>query len=182
VNGHRIELREIESALQQHVAVDDAAAKVEKGADGIEFLVVYYVGSAADAGALRRLLSLQLPEYMLPAAIVRLDAMPTTHSGKIDRQALPRVRVPDDAIKSEADPDRPLQSSLVGLWEELLNLPEVRSDADFFASGGSSMLVLVLVALIAERLGFEVPPQWVFEHPTPGTLAEKIASVPLTAR
>ncbi|MGE0282728.1 MAG: amino acid adenylation domain-containing protein, partial [Rhizobiaceae bacterium] len=134
VRGVRIEPGEIAAALQRASGVDQAEVLGQPGADGELRLVAYVVGRALDEAALRRHLLSVLPDYMVPSAIVVLDALPLTANGKVDRKALP---APGPQVRGGVS-GTPEEAVLCGLVGELLGLERVGPEDDFFALGGHS--------------------------------------------
>jgi acyl carrier protein len=131
--------------------------------------VAYVVGDAS-ADALRDDLRGRLPEYLVPAAFVAVDALPLTPSGKLDRGALP---APDFAAAADAyvAPATPLEAELAEIWTEVLGVERVGRDQGFFQVGGHSLLILRLQARIRERMGRQVPVVDLFRYPTIASLA-----------
>ncbi|WP_411107764.1 amino acid adenylation domain-containing protein [Streptomyces sp. cmx-4-9] len=177
VRGHRIELGEIESALLQQESVTQAAAVVREDTPGDRKIIGYVV--AADGGrpgpaALRKSLGEHLPAYMVPAAVVVLDALPLTVHGKLDRAALP---APEYGAESAARAARtPAEEILCGLFQELLGVPEVGVDDSFFDLGGDSIVSIQLVSR-ARKAGLAVTPRAVFQHKTVEALAAAAGGV-----
>lgn len=169
VRGYRIELGEIESALLALPGVREAAvlARKEGAGDG---LLVAYLTMAADAAwtaeSLREALSAHLPEHMLPGAFVSLDAFPLTVNGKLDRAALPPPGDGERARRAYEAPLDGLESTLAGIWQDLLELPRVGRNDDFFELGGHSLLAVRLVTQIGAQFGCVVPIQALFAHRT----------------
>ncbi|HEY0512098.1 MAG TPA: amino acid adenylation domain-containing protein, partial [Thermoanaerobaculia bacterium] len=121
------------------------------------------------ASELRRALQAELPDYMVPAHIVVLDALPLTPHGKVDRAALPE---PDLQVGGSGEPPRtPAEAAMAGLWREVLGLDEVGREDDFFELGGHSLLATQLVARAREAFGVEVPLRAIFDTPTVAALA-----------
>ncbi|MEM1206468.1 MAG: amino acid adenylation domain-containing protein, partial [Acidobacteriota bacterium] len=178
VRGFRIEPGEIESALLRHDAVHDAVvvARVD-GAD--TRLVAYFVAAEGhddpSLPQLREALAADLPDYMVPAAFVSLDALPMTPSGKVDRRALP---APDaSALGSgvpHVAPRTPIESALRDLWVELLGHDRIGVHDDFFQLGGHSLLVGRLVTRVRKEMRVELPLVAVFENPTLAELAQRV--------
>ncbi|NKZ06031.1 non-ribosomal peptide synthetase [Actinomadura latina] len=163
LRGFRIELGEIESALARHDAVSDAAVIVRD-----DRLVAYVVGSGADSSELRRFAGKDLPDYMVPAVVVELDALPLTVNGKLDRKALP---APDFAGKvSSRAPRTAEEETLAGLFAEVLGLERVGVDDGFFDLGGDSIIAIQLVSR-ARQSGLVITPRDVFQHQTVEELA-----------
>ncbi|MER8041680.1 amino acid adenylation domain-containing protein [Streptomyces sp. NPDC094032] len=171
IRGFRIEPREIEAVLERHPAVGRAAVLVREDRPGERGLVAYVVPAApldADpapeiAGHARR----ALPDYMVPAVVVLPDGLPLTPNGKLDRAALPApVKGP-----GSRPPATPAERLLCGLFAEVLGVPTVGADDDFFALGGHSLLAIRLVNRLREVLDDGIGMRAVFESPTPAGLA-----------
>ncbi|MFE4974351.1 amino acid adenylation domain-containing protein, partial [Kitasatospora sp. NPDC056651] len=179
IRGFRIELGEIEAVLAAHPAVRQAVVTVREGKDGDRRLVAYC--AAAEAGpelahALRRFVADRLPGYMVPAAVVTLDALPLTGSGKVDQRALPE---PDPTALSAPGgraARTPQEEILCGLFAEVLGLDVVGVEDDFFALGGHSLLATRLLSRVRSTLGAELAVRDVFEAPTPAGLADRLSS------
>jgi amino acid adenylation domain-containing protein len=177
IRGFRVELGEIEAALRRLPGVRDAVAALHGEAIG-KRLVAWVVPDepgALPAGELRTALKGTLPEYMVPAAFVLLEALPLTPSGKLDRRALPAP----DASRPEIDADyaaprNPIQEVLADLWSELLGVERVGIDDDFFQLGGHSLLVAKLAARMRQVFQVELSLIEVFKKPTIAELAEAI--------
>ncbi|MFI1396046.1 amino acid adenylation domain-containing protein [Streptomyces sp. NPDC020681] len=170
IRGFRIELAEIESVLAGHPAV--AQVVVTARQDGPRKQLVAYVvpaaGTSADAGTLRAHVGAQLPDYMVPAAVVVLAELPKLANGKLDRKALP---APDfTAISSGRAPGTPVEKTLSGVFAEVLRLEQVGVDDDFFALGGDSIVAMQLVSR-ARAAGLRITPRLVFRHRTVAGLA-----------
>ncbi|WP_346168598.1 phosphopantetheine-binding protein, partial [Streptomyces javensis] len=116
---------------------------------------------------LRGFLAKVLPEHMVPSAVVVLERLPLTANGKLDRNALP---APDYTPAPGRAPATPTEESLCGLFAQVLGLPDVPADADFFALGGDSIMSIQLVGR-ARRAGLVFTPREVFQHKTPAVLA-----------
>ncbi|MGB8944310.1 MAG: amino acid adenylation domain-containing protein [Streptomyces sp.] len=178
IRGLRIELGEIESALTARPDVSSAVAVVREDRAGDQRLVAYVVpgGRADPAGldveALTDLLQEQLPEYMVPSAIVPLAELPTTPSGKLDRAALPS---PDYAEAAAGrGPRNHKEEVLCRLFAELLGVEEVGIDAGFFDLGGHSLLATRLIGRIRGELNVDVKVTTVFTNPTVAQLADRL--------
>jgi len=173
IRGFRVEPEEVERTLERHGAVASAAVLPWPAGPGDMRLVGYASprpGRTLDPAGLRAHLLDSLPEYMVPARLIVLDAMPLTASGKLDRRRLPPP-VADAAPSGDTAGLSPVVAVLVGLWAALLDRPDTGPDADFFTLGGHSLLAARLTARIRQHLGAEVPLSAVFAHPTPRALA-----------
>ncbi|MFC9307583.1 amino acid adenylation domain-containing protein, partial [Streptomyces sp. NPDC057011] len=177
LRGFRIELGEIEAALTSHAAVARAAVLLREDSPGARRLVAYVVpptGESVETGLLRKHLAAALPDYMVPAAFVTLDALPLTPNGKLDRAALP---APDHAATGAGRaPRSPQEEILCGLFAEVLRLPSVTVDDNFFERGGHSLLVTKLTSRIRTVLGVELSVRRLFETPTVAALAASLST------
>ncbi|HEV3050026.1 MAG TPA: amino acid adenylation domain-containing protein, partial [Longimicrobium sp.] len=144
IRGFRIELGEIEAALRQVPGVADCAVVVRADETGDRRLVAYVVGEA-DAEALRDRLRQSLPEYMVPAAFVALDALPLTANSKLDRKALPAPEGDAYARRSYEAPLGAVEAVLAGIWAEVLGVGRVGRWDHFFELGGHSLLAIRLI-------------------------------------
>nr|WP_231627013.1 non-ribosomal peptide synthetase [Streptomyces apocyni] len=176
VRGYRIELGEIETALAAHPDVARSVALVREDRPGDKRLVGYVVpvaGQRPEPAELRRHVGAVLPEYMVPAAVVVLDALPLTPNGKLDRKALPAPEFHSDGVLR--GPENPRQELLCRLFAELLGVPAVGIDDSFFALGGHSLLATRLVSRVRTELGAELPIRALFEAPTVAALADRLS-------
>jgi acyl-CoA synthetase (AMP-forming)/AMP-acid ligase II len=152
IRGFRVELGEIEARLREHPAVSQAVVAVwEDGAAG-RSLVAYVVPreGTLDEAALREFLKERLPEYMMPGDFVPLGALPLTANGKVDRRALPS---PAERVKrrEHVAPRTPVEEKIARIWAEMLGVPRVSVEDDFFALGGHSLLAIPLMYRIQRR-------------------------------
>ncbi|MEZ4236224.1 MAG: amino acid adenylation domain-containing protein [Myxococcota bacterium] len=174
LRGYRIELGEIESALVAAPGVREAAAAVHG-----ELLYAWVTGDAPDEAALQAHLAARLPEYMVPARIVGIDALPLSPNGKLDRRALPLPAARAAVGRAEARTET--ERVLLGLFRELLGAPDLGIDDDFFRNGGHSLLAAQLVARVRAKLGVTLSLGTAFKAPTVARLAEQIDGVPAPA-
>ncbi|WP_437620402.1 non-ribosomal peptide synthase/polyketide synthase [Sorangium sp. So ce1151] len=185
LRGFRIELGEIEAALAEHPAVREAVVVMREDVPGDRRLSAYVVARGGDAEpsptALRRHLQRVLPEYMIPSAFVRLDAIPLTSNGKVDRGALP---APEPAGQADAPPRTPAEELLSALYAGVLQLKVERVGIrdNFFELGGHSLMATQLLARIRSTFQGEISLNAVFEAPTVAALAERIEAVRSTER
>jgi len=178
VRGFRIELGEIEAALAALPAVAQAVVTARRDAPGDHRLVAYLTatGELPEPAGLRAALQETLPEYMVPAAFVRLDAFPLTPNGKVDRKALPAP----DAVRTlrareYVAPRTSLESVLAWTWAEVLGTERVGMHDDFFELGGHSLSATQVLARL-EVLKVKLPPRALFDAPTVERLARLILS------
>jgi amino acid adenylation domain-containing protein len=177
IRGFRIELGEIESALSQHPAVREVVVLAREDVPGDKRLVGYVVAknpSADLVGELRALLRASLPEYMIPAAFVLLDAFALTHNGKIDRKQLPFPGRSDSEQIAYVGPRTPTEEILAGAWAEVLGLERVGIDDNFFKLGGHSLLATRIIVRVREAFQIDLPMRRLFETPTIAMLAKTI--------
>ncbi|MGW0871167.1 amino acid adenylation domain-containing protein [Streptomyces sp. NPDC002740] len=182
LRGFRIEPGEIESVLATHPSVAQCGVVVREDRPGVRRLVAYLVPAPGvgvpDAGALREHLAASLPEYMVPAGFVTLDALPLTHNGKLDRSALPAPEI--TAAADSRAPRTAVEKTLCALFAELLDVRRVGIDDSFFALGGDSPLAVRLTAR-AREASVVIDPRDVFRHKTVAGLAE-VARCPEPSR
>ncbi|MDX2824375.1 amino acid adenylation domain-containing protein, partial [Streptomyces ipomoeae] len=182
IRGVRIEPGEVEAALLRHEAVGQAAVTVHVDSVGTKRLVGYLVPAAPapggapdvlDVAEVRRFVAGLLPDSLVPALCVALAELPLSPNGKLDRRALP---APDFTTTATREPRTPREEVLCGLFADLLALPRVGVDDDFFTIGGDSILSIQLVSRArAQSLAISV--RDVFEHKTPARLAAVAADV-----
>ncbi|WP_422662616.1 phosphopantetheine-binding protein [Saccharopolyspora erythraea] len=171
ISGFRIELGEVEAVLARHPGVAQVAAVVREDRPGDRRLVGYAVGDAEPA-ELRRHVADALPDHMVPAAIVPVDALPLMPNGKLDRNALP---APDlGAAVGDDMPRNPTEEALCGLLAEVLELPGVGVADSFFDLDGHSLLAARLIARVKDALGVRLNVGSLFAAPTVAGLAERI--------
>ncbi|MGH7581318.1 MAG: non-ribosomal peptide synthetase, partial [Gemmatimonadales bacterium] len=174
LRGHRVEPGEIEVVLSQHPAVRAAAVIAREDVPGEKRLIGYVVpaGAAPATSELRRYLKERLPDFMVPAGIVMLDAFPISSNGKLDRRALP---APDDGASGSeeayAPPRNPIEELLARIWAAVLRIDQVGIHSNFFELGGHSLMATQVISRIAAALGIELPLRAIFEAPTVAGLA-----------
>ncbi|RON54428.1 non-ribosomal peptide synthetase [Pseudomonas frederiksbergensis] len=180
IRGFRIELGEIEAKLAQHQDIKETVILAREDVPGEKRLVAYYTPSHADitpaTGALRSHLQALLPEYMVPAAYVRLDALPLTPNGKLDRKALP---IPDTSAFSTRHYEAPqgdIETKLAVLWAELLKVERVGRHDHFFELGGHSLLAVSLIERMRKD-NMEADARVLFGQPTLALVAAAVGQV-----
>jgi amino acid adenylation domain-containing protein len=178
IRGFRIELGEIEAVLGQHPAVDEAVVVVREDVPGNKRLVAYVVvnqTSAPTVSQLHQFLKQKLPEYMIPSAIVKLEALPLTPNGKVDRRALLATDTARPELQSAfVAPRDTLELQLAQIWEDVLNVRPIGVTDNFFTLGGHSLLAVRLIALLQQQFGQNLPLATLFLAPTIEHLASAL--------
>jgi acyl-coenzyme A synthetase/AMP-(fatty) acid ligase/acyl carrier protein len=180
VRGHRIELGEIESVLGRHPAVREAVVTVREDVPGDKRLVAYVVPNRQlplGIGELRSLLKDKLPDYMVPAAFVELEALPLTPNNKVDRRNLPPPPGERQAEDLYIAPQNELERIIAGIWQDLLQVDRVGVDDNFFELGGHSLLATQVMARVRKVLRVDLPLRTLFDTPTVARLAESVETL-----
>ncbi|WP_223530286.1 non-ribosomal peptide synthetase [Pseudomonas sp. GL-R-19] len=176
LRGFRVELQEIEARLLAREGVAQAVVLVRETVAGAQ-LIGYYTtagnaGDEADQTArLKSALAAELPEYMVPVQLMRLDAMPLGPSGKLDRRALPE---PQWQVREHVEPVTELERHIAGIWREVLGLAQIGLRDDFFALGGHSLLATQIISRTRQACDVELPLRTLFEHSELGAFAEQV--------
>ncbi|OBZ12711.1 non-ribosomal peptide synthetase [Bacillus sp. FJAT-26390] len=168
IRGYRIELGEIEAVLRKQPAIKDAAVlAVQDGAGSKQLCAYVTVEEGAEWGeaSLRKALGTELPSYMNPAYVMRLERLPYTPNGKLDRKALP---LPEASLGGRAytAPETLLEAQLQPIWEQILQVEKIGVTEDFFQLGGHSLKAMLLAARVQKELQTDIPLKALFEHPT----------------
>ncbi|HZO15352.1 MAG TPA: amino acid adenylation domain-containing protein, partial [Polyangiaceae bacterium] len=171
LRGFRIELGEIESVLLREPGVQAACVLVREDANADKRLVAYVVGELDDE-ALRARLKAELPEYMVPSSFMRLDALPRTPSGKIDRKALPAPEV--SASVEYVAPRSAVEEQVASIFSEVLGVAKVGAHDSFFELGGHSLLATQVTSRLSHALGIELALRTLFEAPTVAGFGERV--------
>jgi thioesterase domain-containing protein/aryl carrier-like protein len=175
VRGFRIELGEIEAALREHGAIRDAVVAVREDAGGEKMLIGYVVGAEGEQinpGEVRRYLEQRLPGYMVPSLILKIDGLPLTGSGKVDKRALPAPESSRPELEAEyVAPRTALEQALARMWETTLGIEQVGIHDNFFDVGGDSIKGAVLINRLQKELSEYVTVVALFEAPTIAQLA-----------
>jgi amino acid adenylation domain-containing protein len=178
IRGFRVEPGEIEQALKQHPDVDDARVVLRESPRGDPVLVAYVIPAHADsfsAASLKAHASKLLPEYMVPAFYVPLQAFPLTPTGKTDLSALPEPLMDTETSESgPAEPCTAIEARMREIWIELLGTENVGIQDSFFKLGGHSLLAIRLISRIEGALNVRIPIQILFDRPTIKTLTEYV--------
>jgi len=180
IRGYRVELDEIQLALNQQPQIRENVVVAWESERGQQLAAYFVPASELVPGSeeLRSFLQARLPDYMLPAAFISLEALPVTPNGKVDRRSLPG---PDEVGEDEEDtfvaPHTDTEAAIAQIWQELLGVERVGRYEDFFSSGGHSLLVMQLVARLRNIFEVELPVNSVFERPTLAGIAEQIETL-----
>ncbi len=185
IRGSRVELGEIEAALRAHPAVGGAAVAV-RGGGADRRLIAFWVATAAaadgdePAGAaqgqpgereLRAFLAGRLPDFMVPASLARLEALPLLPNGKVDRRRLADLATPEPSPAAHVAPRTPLEELIAGVWADVLGRERVGVEESFFDLGGHSLLATRVASRLRADLSIELPLRRLFEAPTVAALA-----------
>jgi hypothetical protein len=170
IRGFRIELGEIESVLGKHPGVRESVVLIRDDEGGEKRLLAYVVphtGQTLSSNELHTFLKDRLPEYMVPAAFVKLERMPLTSNGKIDRPALPEAEIAlAEAEGTYVAPRTPLEDEVIAAWKEVLGLERIGVHDNFFQIGGHSLLATRVIILLRSKLGLNFSLRLLFENPT----------------
>jgi acyl carrier protein len=181
IRGHRIELGEVEAVMGQYAGVRQCAVVVQTsdddGSGGTEKKLVVFVSGEPGRLTTERLHAharAKLPDYMVPAAFIRVDALPTTPNGKIDRNALPRQKQEPDEDGRYVAPQTATERALARIWARVLRRERMGATENFFEAGGHSLLAIQVVAQVRKELEVEIPLRTLFEASTVAGLAAAI--------
>ena len=176
LRGYRVELGEIEAVLSQHPAVREVAVLIRAKTPDDQQLVAYVAAAGKDLpsiGEFRSFLQSELPDYMIPTAIVAMDALPLTPTGKVNRLVLPE---PGSSLRELAGsivpPRNPMESDLARIWEDILQVEQVGVHDNFFDLGGHSLLATRAVSRIHQEFHVDLKLTQFFDMPTISELAE----------
>ena len=175
IRGYRIELGEIEECLVNHRLIEEAVVvAVNAGADHIRLCAYVTSESEVDSLEIKAYLGEKIAEYKIPAYIIRIDKMPLTPSGKVDRSRLPDI---DDLISLQPAPVAPgneVEEGLVIIWKKILDIQSIGIHDDFFALGGHSLKAAVMMSTIQKEFNVSIPMVDIFKKPTVHQLAKYI--------
>ncbi|HDR8054740.1 TPA: non-ribosomal peptide synthetase, partial [Bacillus cereus] len=178
VRGYRIELGEIETLLSQHSVVDSTAVLIQEDKTKDKRLVAYITfkeNQVLSSNELREYLRGYLPEYMIPSVFEKLDTMPLTINGKIDRKRLPKARVerPDLEV-NYVKPSNEIEEKIASAWSEVLEIEKIGIYDNFFVLGGHSLLAMQVTSRLRNTLQVEIQLMDFFKAPTIFEMSEKI--------
>ena len=176
IRGFRIELGEIKNVLLQHPEIREAVVIAEEDQSYNKYLLAYLVGNEQlDTGSLKAYLSRHLPDYMVPASFIILEALPLSSNGKIDMKALPR---PEQGALSTGNaytaPRNETETALVAIWEEVLGKAPIGVYDHFFETGGHSLNATRIISRIARHMQVKLELRSIFQHPTIAALTAVI--------
>jgi thioesterase domain-containing protein/acyl carrier protein len=191
IRGFRVELGEIEAALVEHPKIRQAVVLAREDEPGDKRLVAYVVADQEaeedDSGnkkaglwisELREHMLGKLPEYMVPSAYMKLEKLPLTHNGKIDRKSLPQLDPNTPEQEQEyVGPQDATQGTLCRLWREVLRRERVGIHDNFFMIGGHSLLAVQVISRIKSAFAIEMPLSAIFVAPTVARMAKEIAAL-----
>jgi amino acid adenylation domain-containing protein len=176
IRGFRVELGEVEAALTEYPEVAEAVVTIKEDQPGDKRLTAYFVPvkeSKITVAKLRELLKQRLPDYMIPAAFVRLESLPLSPNGKVDRRALPGPEgVKPDLETDFVAPSDELELKLTKIWEKVLDVRPVGVNDNFFELGGHSLLAMRVFVRIENSFGRNLPLATLFQAPTVRKLAQ----------
>ncbi|HLP57735.1 MAG TPA: condensation domain-containing protein, partial [Candidatus Deferrimicrobium sp.] len=176
IRGYRVEIKDIENCLLKLDEINKVIVTAQTGEGGETYLCSYYeAGEEIDDNEIRKYLAVELPDYMIPSFFMRLDRIPLTLNGKIDKKALPVIKNLGGRCKYIA-PGTPVEEKLAAIWAGVLkiNKESIGIDADFFELGGHSLRATIVVSNIHKELNIKVPLAEIFKTPTIRALAHYI--------
>jgi amino acid adenylation domain-containing protein len=178
IRGYRVEPAEVDSALRRHGGVRETVTVAHAVLDGEARLIAYCtISDRVQEADLHGHLAEWLPEYMLPAAILIVDELPRTPSGKIDRRSLPDPDLVSADAAEYVAPRTPLEEAVAAIWAQVLGVARVSAEDDFFALGGHSLLATQVVAQVRSDFAVDLPLHSLFTYPTVTSLAAEIVGM-----
>ncbi|PFJ04301.1 hypothetical protein COD67_20415 [Bacillus cereus] len=166
IRGFRIELEEIKANLESHPLMKEAVVLVTEDKLGEQRLVAYVVGDGS-MHEWREYLKTQVPNYMVPAHFIKLDTIPLTTNGKVDRKALNSLTIHrENNFSTPIIPRDEIEYQLIKIWQDILQTEDVYVNDDFFNRGGHSLLVIKLISKIREKFGKEIKVSTLIKNPT----------------
>jgi amino acid adenylation domain-containing protein len=177
IRGFRVELEEVEAAVLDHPGVVECVVVLDRTRPDDKRLLCYFAGKAT-IEEVRAFLAARVPEYMVPAWFMRLDALPKTTNGKVSRGELPApAEEATPAADTAGDRADTLESAIAAMFAELLGVSRVDLDANFFDLGGHSLLATKVIVHVSEKYGVDLPLNELFNNPTPRSMAAHLESV-----
>jgi len=177
IRGFRIETGEIETRLRQYPGIREVAVVAQADERGEKHLVAYVVadefGFMQEEECVSRLKK-ELPAYMVPAAFVKMDSLPLTPTGKVNRRALPKPEFKKPQARHHVQPKTELEKKLAAIWQDVLQVENVGVEDNFFDLGGHSLLMIQVQSQLQVALGREVPMVQLFQYPTIRLLAKHL--------
>lgn len=181
IRGFRLELGEIEAQILRYPGVSEVLVVAREERSNTKYLAAYWVASSEfeessfDGILLKDFLKSRLPDYMIPSVFVKLERLPRTTTGKIDRKSLPLPDWNGQQLAFQNTPPRtPIEKQLTQIWAELLQIEHIGIDDNFFGLGGDSILVMQMVNR-ARKCGLHLKPQQLSRYQTIAELAELLA-------
>ena len=175
--GHRVEPGEVEATLGAHIGLEQTCVVPIDGENESKRLAAYYVaksGGGVTAEELRSYVATKLPQYMVPTFFIPIPALPLSPNGKVDRSALPPPQVLTTGQNVTAGLTTKLEQTIVALWQEVLRVPSVRLDDNFFDLGGDSLLLIAVHARLQKEFPTAIQITDLFEFPTIRGLARHL--------
>lgn len=177
IRGFRIELGELECWLKKHEYIKEAIAVYKNDINGNKYLCVYFVaGKDLESNELRKYLARFLPDYMLPSHFIQLEKVPLTSNGKINRNNLPVPEFNAGTETTYMPPQNEVEEILVSIWQEVLNIPRIGVNDNFFDLGGDSLAMIRLLA-ITNNCKLKLNTSDIYECQTIKELAGKIIDI-----
>jgi amino acid adenylation domain-containing protein len=180
IRGVRVELEEIEAALNELPAIRESAVIARDDSDGDRLPIAYIVlrDQAIDLLDIRRGLERKLPPQVIPAAIIPVTEIPRNENGKLERRALPDASNGFQLVGTSKPPRYPLERHLAAIWEEMLNVSEVGIDDSFFDLGGHSLIAVRMLRRVDDEVGDSVSLREFYLEPTIAAMSRKIYRLP----
>ena len=183
IRGYRVELGEIEATLQQQPGVQQAVVIAREDTPGDKRIVTYLVAAGQDSldlDSLRHTVRDTLPDYMIPAAFVPLEALPLTPNGKVNRLALPVPDYTQQISNTFIAPRTLTEETLTEIWESVLQVQPIGMNDNFFDLGGHSLLAIQTISRIQSTFQIELPFSALFDTPTIAGLGTHIEEILIT--
>lgn len=177
IRGFRIELGEIETRLLEHPDIKEAVVIVQEVRGGDKRLVAYLVeklSGIVETETLKAFFKASLPDYMIPGIYVKLETMPLSANGKLDRKRLPTPDLNEQLVKQYIAPHTVTEEILAGIWEDLLGIEKIGIEDNFFELGGHSLLAMQAISRMVAVLRVDLPIRQLFEFPTIAEFAHRI--------